>query len=86
MSSRMGAERRGSNRMSQEPPSGAARRIFSWLRRRRKVTKIERASGTRVTQSTNISVTNPWHAVAVSTGKSCCQASILACRTRFLSQ
>jgi hypothetical protein len=73
-------------RMSQESHSGGARGIFSWLRRRRTVTKIERASGTRMTYSTNISATNPWHAVVVTTGKSCCQASIGARHTRFLSK
>jgi hypothetical protein len=72
--------------MKQEPPVGALEGILSWFRRRRKVTKIERATGTRVGNSTNIRMTNPWHAVVVSSGMSCCHASIVARNTRFLSR
>jgi hypothetical protein len=60
--------------------------MFSWFRRRMKVTKIERATGTRAASSTNIHVINPWHAVGVSPGKPSCRASLVARSTRYLSQ
>jgi len=61
--------------------------IFAWFRRRLKVTEIERASGMRVSHSTDIRGTNPWHAVGVTShGKPCCQASLAARKVRFLSQ
>jgi hypothetical protein len=60
--------------------------MLSWFRRRRKVTKIERAAGTRASSSTNIHVINPWHAVGVSSGKPCCRASVAARTIRYLSK
>jgi hypothetical protein len=35
--------------------------------------------------ATNIHVSNPWHAVAISSGPSCCRASVQARNVRFLS-
>jgi len=59
-------------------------KLFSWFRRRRKVNAIQRA-GARAGAIAHIHVTNPWHAVGISTGVSCCRASVLLRQTRFLS-
>jgi len=72
--------------MKQDSRLGSIRGMFSWFRRRITVTKIERAAGTRSASSEQIQVINPWHAVAVSTGKPCCRASIAKRNTRFLSR
>ena len=42
-------------------------KFFSWFKRRRKVNEMQRA-GTRAGAITHIHVTNPWHAVGISTG------------------
>jgi hypothetical protein len=50
-----------------------------------KVNRIERA-GTRDGGAVeHIRVTNPWHAVAISTGSTCCKAAQKLKQTRFLS-
>ena len=69
--------------MKQEPRSTGLGGVFSWFRRKVKTNKIERVANTGVV--TNIRVTNPWHAVAVSSSASCCRASVLARHTRYLS-
>ena len=56
--------------------------VFSWFRRKIKVNQIERAE---VRHTANIRVVNPWHAVAVSSGKPCCRASVVARNVRYLS-
>ncbi len=58
--------------------------MFSWFKRRLKVNKIQR-EGNRTGTVAHIHVTNPWHAVGISTGLSCCQASVALRQTRFLS-
>lgn len=58
--------------------------MFSWFKRRLKVNKIQR-EGNRAGAVAHIYVTNPWHAVGISTGLSCCQASVALRQTRFLS-
>jgi hypothetical protein len=68
--------------MKQEPRPMILGGLFSWFRRRAKVTRIERATTRAVT---NIRVTNPWHAVAVSSPQACCRASVAARHTRYLS-
>jgi hypothetical protein len=58
--------------------------MLSWLTRRLKVNKIQR-EGTRTGAIEHVHVTNPWHAVGISTSISCCQASVFLRQTRFLS-
>jgi hypothetical protein len=58
--------------------------MLSWFSRRRKVNEIQRA-GTRSGAMEHVQVTNPWHAVGISTGVSCCRASVFLRQTRFLS-
>jgi hypothetical protein len=59
--------------------------MFSWFRRRMKVNRIER-QGTRDGGAIeHIRVTNPWHAVAISTGSTCCKSAQQLKQTRFLS-
>jgi hypothetical protein len=58
--------------------------MFSWFKRRLKVNQIQR-EGSRAGAVAHIHVTNPWHAVGISTGVSCCQASVALRQTRFLS-
>jgi hypothetical protein len=59
--------------------------MFSLFRQRLKVNKIQR-QGTRPGAAIeHVHVTNPWHAVAISTGVSCCKASVFLRQTRFLS-
>jgi hypothetical protein len=58
--------------------------MFSWLRRRLKVNKLQR-EGTRARAIEHVHVSNPWHAVGISTGVSCCKASVFLRQTRFLS-
>lgn len=58
--------------------------MFSWFKRRLKVNKIQR-EGNRAGTVAHIHVTNPWHAVGISTGPSCCQAAVALRQTRFLS-
>jgi hypothetical protein len=67
--------------MKQEPRPSTLGGLFTWFRRRVKVTKIERNTGA----VTNIRMTNPWHAVAVSPTQGCCRASVAARHTRYLS-
>lgn len=69
--------------MKQAPRSSSLGGMFSWLRRKVKTKRIERVANTRVV--TNIRVTNPWHAVAVSSSAACCRASVAARHTRYLS-
>jgi hypothetical protein len=60
--------------------------IISWFRQRLRLTKVERVTGTRLIHSTNVRLTNPWHAVGVtSAGSPCCRASVSARRIRYLS-
>lgn len=59
-------------------------KMFSWFRRVLKVNEIQRA-GTRSGDATHIRVSNPWHAVGVSVGKPCCQASAAVRNVRYLS-
>ncbi|HWW21248.1 MAG TPA: hypothetical protein VNZ06_10615 [Steroidobacteraceae bacterium] len=68
--------------MKPEPRLKSLGGVLSWFRRRTQVSTSERVN-TRVV--TNIRVTNPWHAVAVSGGPSCCRASFLARSQRYLS-
>jgi hypothetical protein len=59
--------------------------MFSWFTRRRKLNQIQR-EGTRAGSAVeHIRVTNPWHAVAISSPSSCCKAAQLLKQTRFLS-
>jgi hypothetical protein len=58
--------------------------MFSWFKRRLKVNKIQR-EGTRAGAIEHVHVTNPWHAVGISSGVACCQASVFLRQTRFLS-
>jgi hypothetical protein len=60
------------------------KRMFSWFRRRLKVNKMQR-EGARARPIEHVHVTNPWHAVGISTGVSCCKASVFLRQTRFLS-
>jgi hypothetical protein len=62
----------------------AIKSVFSWFTRRRRVNEIQR-QGSRSGAIEHVRVTNPWHAVAISTGVSCCQASVFLRQTRFLS-
>ena len=62
----------------------AIKNMFSWFWRRRQVSEIRRA-GARGGAIEHVHVTNPWHAVAISTGVSCCRASVFLRETRFLS-
>jgi hypothetical protein len=72
--------------MKTETSAGGVRGIFSWFRRRLGMSRIERAAGTRISQSPDIRVTNPWHAVAVTTpAGTCCRASLQARKIRYLS-
>ena len=48
------------------------------------MSEIQRA-GTRAGAMEHVHVTNPWHAVGISTGVSCCRASVFLRETRFLS-
>jgi len=59
--------------------------MFSWFRRRLKVNKIQRQGARPGAAIEHVHVTNPWHAVAISTGVSCCKASVFLRQTRFLS-
>jgi hypothetical protein len=70
--------------MKQQPSRTSVSGMFSWFRRKIKVTQIERAEARGAT-SINIRAINPWHAVAVSTGKPCCRASVAARTVRYLS-
>jgi hypothetical protein len=59
--------------------------MFSWFTRRLQVNKIQR-EGTRAGVAVeHVRVTNPWHAVAISTGSPCCKAAVNLRLTRFLS-
>ncbi len=72
--------------MKTETSVGGVRGIFSWFRRRLGMSRIERAAGTRIRHSPEIRVTNPWHAVAVTTpAETCCRASVQARKIRYLS-
>jgi hypothetical protein len=63
----------------------AVKNIFSWFRRRAKVSRIQREGTRQGVAIQHIQVTNPWHAVGISTGASCCRASVFLRETRFLS-
>ena len=69
--------------MKEPQPRSTVSGLFSWFRRKIKVNRIQR---TEVRNTAHIRVTNPWHAVAVSTGKPCCRASAAARGTRYLSK
>jgi hypothetical protein len=69
--------------MKQPQPQRTVAGMFSWFRRKIAVNQIPRA---QARSSTNIRVTNPWHAVAVATGKPCCRASVAARNVRYLSR
>jgi hypothetical protein len=71
--------------MKQGSRSAGVQGIVTWFLRRLKTTKIERASGTRASNSTNIHVINPWHAVGVMCGQQSCRASMAARKVRYLS-
>lgn len=68
--------------MKQQPRAKTLAEVLSWFRRKAKVSQIER-SNARV--ATNIHVSNPWHAVAISSGQLCCRASVQARNVRYLS-
>ena len=59
--------------------------LFSWLKRRLKVNQIQRQNTRAGSAIEHVHVTNPWHAVGISTGVSCCKASVFLRQTRFLS-
>jgi hypothetical protein len=59
--------------------------MFSWFRRRLKVNNFQRDNTRSGASVQHIQVTNPWHAVGISTGVSCCRQSVLLRQTRFLS-
>ena len=59
--------------------------VFSWLKRRLKVNKIQRQNTRAGSAIEHIHVTNPWHAVGIGTGVSCCKAAVFLRETRFLS-
>jgi hypothetical protein len=59
--------------------------VFSWFTRRLKVNRIQREGTRSGAAIQHIQVTNPWHAVGISTGVSCCKASVFLRETRFLS-
>ena len=65
--------------------SVAIKNIFSWFTRRVKVNRIQREGTRQGAAIQHIHVTNPWHAVGISTGVSCCKASVFLRDTRFLS-
>jgi hypothetical protein len=69
--------------MKQPQPRSSVSGFFSWFRRKIKVSQIERAEAL---STAHVRVTNPWHAVAVSTGKPCCRASVAARNVRYLSK
>ena len=63
----------------------AIKNMFSWFTRRLKVNRIQREGTRQGAAVQHIHVTNPWHAVGISTGVSCCKASVFLRETRFLS-
>jgi len=63
----------------------AIKNMFSWFTRRLKVNRIQREGSRQGAAIQHIHVTNPWHAVGISTGVSCCKASVFLRETRFLS-
>jgi hypothetical protein len=63
----------------------AIKHMFTWFRRRLKVNKIQRENTRAGAAIEHVHVTNPWHAVGISTGVSCCKASVFLRHTRFLS-
>jgi hypothetical protein len=69
-------------KMKQELRSRTLGGVFSWFRRKNQVSQVERVQARVVT---NIHLTNPWHAVGVGGGPSCCRASYLARNVRYLS-
>ena len=60
--------------------------LFSWLKRRLKVNQIQRQNTRAGSAIEHVHVTNPWHAVGISTGVSCCKAAVFLRQTRFLSR
>jgi hypothetical protein len=50
-----------------------------------KVNKIQRDNTRAGSAIEHVHVTNPWHAVGISTGVSCCKAAVFLRQTRFLS-
>ncbi|HEY1726499.1 MAG TPA: hypothetical protein VGF89_13825 [Steroidobacteraceae bacterium] len=61
----------------------AIRDLFSWITRNRAGANLA-GNGARA-RVEHVQVTNPWHAVGISTGVSCCRASVFLRETRFLS-
>ena len=60
------------------------RNLFSWFSRAHAAgqSKDDRARA----RVEHVQVTNPWHAVGISTGVSCCRAAVFLRETRFLSK
>jgi len=61
----------------------ALRNLLSWFTRRYTEGQMRR-EGTRA-RVEHVQVTNPWHAVGIVTGVSCCRAAAFLRETRFLS-
>ena len=70
--------------MKQASRRGTFRGMFSWFSRKLKTNEIERVI-TRTPSKTHITVGNPWHAVGISSGPSCCRAALALRNNRYLS-
>jgi hypothetical protein len=70
--------------MKQPSRSGTLRGMFSWFNRKLKTAEIQRV-GIRTRDTTHITVGNPWHAVGILSGPTCCRAAIARKNNRYLA-